>query len=51
LWFTLTVSSPEEAEATLKELEGSLGNTIFSMPATKVYKIKVAFDMGGTNEI
>jgi len=51
IWFTLTASSPDEAESRLKELEASLGYVILNMPATKVYKIKVAFNMGGTNEI
>lgn len=45
IWFTLTMPSYEEAMTVLRELEAALGLNIISMPAEKVYKIKVSFDM------
>jgi DNA-binding Lrp family transcriptional regulator len=50
IWFTLTMSSQEEAMIVLRELETSLGLNIISMPAEKVYKIKVSFNMGSNND-
>lgn len=50
LWFTLTMPSREETMAVLQELESSLGLNIITMPAEKVYKIKLAFDMGTKND-
>lgn len=49
LWFTLTVRDEAEAEQVLSQLEDSLGLKIVSMPSKKVYKIKVSFEMGGTD--
>lgn len=46
LWFTLTAPSEAEARQQLKELEKVAGITISSLPARKVYKIRVAFPMG-----
>ncbi len=46
IWFTLTAVSQSEAEKQLRDLEDSIGLNIVSMPARKVYKIKVSFDMG-----
>ncbi|NMA62787.1 MAG: Lrp/AsnC family transcriptional regulator [Syntrophomonadaceae bacterium] len=46
LWFTLTAPSEAEARQQLKELEKAAGITILSLPARKVYKIRVAFPMG-----
>lgn len=46
MWFTLTVASRDEAEKQLRELEEISGLKVISMPARKVYKIKVSFDMG-----
>ena len=45
LWFTLTVPTREEADRILTELESELGVEIVSMPAEKVFKIRVNFDM------
>jgi siroheme decarboxylase len=49
MWFTLTMPSREEAVTVLQELKSSLGLNIISMPAEKVYKIKVSFKMGSNN--
>lgn len=46
IWFTLTTPTRDESLHILGELENHLGLEIISMPAKKVYKIKVAFDMG-----
>lgn len=51
MWFTLTVSSQEQAVKVLTELENLLGLEIISMPAQKVYKIKVSFDMESSDAI
>jgi len=50
MWFTLTVPSRGEADTILQELESSLGLDIISMPAEKVYKIKVSFKMESKND-
>lgn len=46
LWFTLTVENEEKARVILRELESKIGFPIASMPAKKLYKIKVSFEMG-----
>ncbi len=46
IWFTLTSSSQIEMEKQLLDLEQACGLPILTMPALKLYKIKVAFDMG-----
>ncbi|PKM76794.1 MAG: Lrp/AsnC family transcriptional regulator [Firmicutes bacterium HGW-Firmicutes-15] len=51
MWFTLTAPSRDDALKTLQELEILLGLTIMKMPAQKVFKIKVSFDMGVSNEL
>jgi len=50
MWFTLTASSDIKAAETIRDMEGVLGLKIIAMPARKVYKIKVSFDMGSKNE-
>lgn len=50
LWFTLTVPTREEADRILTELESELGVEIVSMPAEKVFKIRVNFDMETNDE-
>ncbi len=45
LWFTLTAVSREEADKQLRELESKLDLTILSMPAERIFKIRVSFDM------
>lgn len=49
LWFTLTVPSAAEARSTIESLEQTTGIRIESMPAEKVFKIKVSFEMGGND--
>jgi DNA-binding Lrp family transcriptional regulator len=51
MWFTLTAPSYEVAMKNLQELEILLELKIVNMPALKVFKIKVSFDMGGSNEL
>ena len=51
IWFTLTASSNEEVQSILKQLECDIRIKIISMPTTKVFKIKVSFEMSGTNAI
>jgi DNA-binding Lrp family transcriptional regulator len=51
MWFTLTMPSKEEAAKSLQELETLLGISIINMPARKIFKIKVCFDMGSSNEL
>ncbi|HNX92054.1 MAG TPA: AsnC family transcriptional regulator [Syntrophomonas sp.] len=46
IWFTLTSPSQSDMEKQLQELEQSCGLQILPMPAQKLYKIKVSFDMG-----
>ncbi len=50
MWFTVTMPSQEETLMVLQGLEASLGLNIISMPAEKVYKIKVSFNMGSNND-
>ncbi|NLB52956.1 MAG: Lrp/AsnC family transcriptional regulator [Syntrophomonadaceae bacterium] len=46
LWFTLSAPSKPELKAILSELQQKTGLVINSMPATKVFKIKVFFEVG-----
>lgn len=45
LWFTLTAPSQDEAEGILRRLEHDLGIRIHTMPAEKIYKIKLSLPM------
>ena len=45
LWFTLTAASKAKALEIVKQLEKEIGTVIDLIPAKKVYKIKVSFDM------
>lgn len=51
LWFTLTVPSQEDAERQLSELESRLNITILNMPADRIFKIRVSFDMESHDDI
>lgn len=51
IWFTLTVRSRAEAKKQLMELEEVSGLKVISMPASKIYKINVSFDMEQQNEL
>ncbi|MDR2893217.1 MAG: Lrp/AsnC family transcriptional regulator [Deltaproteobacteria bacterium] len=45
VWFTLICPSWERVLETLRELEQSTGVPVLNLPATKMYKIKVDFDL------
>ncbi len=50
LWFTLTAESESRIEAILADLRSSTGiDAFFSLPALVVYKIRVNFDLTGSN--
>lgn len=49
LWFTLTVPDADEGLRIIRRLERETGIKIENMPAKKVFKIKVSFEMGGTD--
>lgn len=51
LWFTLTVPDAGEGLKIVERLERETGIDIVNMPAKKVFKIKVSFEMGGTDEL
>ena len=51
MWFTLTMPSQVEVEEKLRELETLLGLNIINLPAQKIFKIKVSFDMGRSNDL
>jgi len=50
LWFTLTASSSAEAERQLRDIEENCGIKIMRLPARKVYKIEVVFNMDGAED-
>jgi DNA-binding Lrp family transcriptional regulator len=49
LWFTLTVPDADQGLGIIRRLERETGLKIENMPAKKVFKIKVSFEMGGTD--
>ncbi|HWP98492.1 MAG TPA: AsnC family transcriptional regulator [Syntrophomonadaceae bacterium] len=49
LWFTLTAPGKKTAQQIISRLERDTGVAIENMPTTKVYKIKVSFEIGGTD--
>ncbi len=51
IWFTITAASAAEAGMIINRLQTDSGFKIISMPATKVFKIKVSFEMSDTNAI
>ncbi|NLJ72110.1 MAG: Lrp/AsnC family transcriptional regulator [Syntrophomonadaceae bacterium] len=46
LWFTLTASSPEKINGIIAQLEDLAQIKVYSMPAKRLYKIRVALEMG-----
>ena len=46
LWFTLTAPSYNEAVNIIANMQRMVGADIIRMPAKKVYKIRVTFEMG-----
>lgn len=51
VWFTLTAESKEKVLEIIQGMEKRTELSIVNMPARKVYKIKVAFEMEPSNEI
>lgn len=51
VWFTLTAETKPLALEIIREMERRTATSIVNMPARKVYKIKVAFEMEPSNEI
>ncbi len=47
VWFTLTAASREAVLGIIRDLEAAAKVKIYAMPARKVYKIRVALEMGG----
>lgn len=45
IWFTLTACSREEADKIISRLEKEAGTIIYSLPATRVFKIRVRFPL------
>lgn len=45
IWFTLISRSREEASAILKDLEAVTGIVALNLPATRLFKIRVNFEM------
>ena len=45
LWFTLTAPNQEKVELILHNLEKELGITVHTMPAERIYKIKLSLPM------
>ena len=46
VWFTFIGPDPETVQATLKAITAKTGIDILYLPATKLFKIKVDFNMG-----
>lgn len=46
VWFTFIGEDPQTVQATLKDITARTGIDILYLPATKLFKIKVDFDMG-----
>ena len=45
MWFTLTERGPELLKANLSRMETDIGTKIIRMPATRVFKIGVKYDL------
>ena len=50
VWFTFIGEDPETVQATLKDSTAATGIDILYLPATKLFKIKVDFDMGSRDD-
>ncbi|WP_461208347.1 siroheme decarboxylase subunit alpha [Desulfocurvus sp. DL9XJH121] len=50
VWFTFIGEDPETVQATLKEITAATGVEILYLPATKIFKIKVDFNMGSKDD-
>ncbi|MGI5912059.1 MAG: AsnC family transcriptional regulator [Syntrophomonadaceae bacterium] len=50
IWFTITAPSYEEAMEIIKDIEMAVGIKVVTMPAIKMYKIKVCLSLGDYDE-
>lgn len=50
VWFTFIGESPEVAQQTLRDITAKTGIDILYLPATKLFKIKVDFDMNNNGD-
>jgi DNA-binding Lrp family transcriptional regulator len=51
IWFTITAESKEKVFELIEKIERQTGTSIVNMPAQKIYKIKVSFEMEPAHEI
>lgn len=49
MWFTLIASSPQKAGEILRGIREATGVEVFSLPALRVFKIRVDLDMGAVD--
>jgi DNA-binding Lrp family transcriptional regulator len=50
VWFTLIAESEEKINETLEEIRRRAGVDVLSLPAARLFKIKVDFDLDNNNE-
>jgi len=50
VWFTLIAGSEKEIEEILADIKRRAGVEVLNLPATRVFKIKVDFDLGNNDE-
>ena len=50
VWFTVIAPSDEDIERTIEEIKTRTGAPALNLPATRVFKIKVDFDLGDNDE-
>lgn len=50
VWFTIIAPSDEDIERTIEEIKTKTGAPALNLPATRVFKIKVDFDLGNNDE-
>jgi DNA-binding Lrp family transcriptional regulator len=50
VWFTIIAPSDEDIERTIEEIKTRTGVSALNLPATRVFKIKVDFDLGNNDE-
>ncbi|UCD58809.1 MAG: Lrp/AsnC family transcriptional regulator [Candidatus Hydrogenedentota bacterium] len=50
VWFTLIAESEKEIERNIEEIKGRTGVATLNLPATHLFKIKVDFELGNSDE-
>jgi DNA-binding Lrp family transcriptional regulator len=50
VWFTFIAGSEKEIEETLAEIKEKTSVEVLNLPATRLFKIKVDFDLGNNDE-